>query len=46
MNDKLHKTELEFHATQFENDDVALRIGFANGENKKHYFIMQLTKSS
>lgn len=33
--------EFEFKASQFEADDVDLRVGFADGENGKHYFIMQ-----
>jgi len=30
-----------FHASEFETDDVALRVGLADGENGAHYFIMQ-----
>jgi hypothetical protein len=30
-----------FHASEFEADDVALRVGFADGENSEHYLIMQ-----
>jgi len=35
-----------FHASEFETDDVALRVGFADGENSKHYFIMQREENS
>ncbi|MBD2768607.1 hypothetical protein IC235_11985 [Hymenobacter sp. BT664] len=31
----------EFHASEFEIDAAALRVGFAEGENGEHYFIMQ-----
>lgn len=35
-----------FHASEFETDDVALRVGFAEGENSKHYFIIQREEDS
>jgi len=31
----------EFHASEFEIDNLTLRVGFADGENSQHYFIMQ-----
>lgn len=36
----------EFHAGEFETDDVALRVGFADGKNSEHYFIMQREEDS
>jgi hypothetical protein len=38
--------EFEFKASQFEADDVDLRVGFADGENGKHYSSCNVTKSS
>ena len=35
-----------FHASEFETDDVTLRIGFADGANSEHYFIMQRDEES